>query len=349
MTKISNTNIHEIKPLLSPEMVLHDLPMNDKIRIHVQSGRQQLEAIIKGEDKRLIAIVGPCSVHEKDAALDYARKLKVVAEAMKDKLCIVMRVYFEKPRTTVGWKGLINDPYLDNSFNINAGLKLARELLLEINTLGLFAATEFVDTFTPQYIADLISWAAIGARTVESQPHRMLASGLSMPVGFKNSTTGDVEVAANAVAAATNPHRFLGVTQNGLAAIVNTKGNDNCHIVLRGGKSGTNYSAEHVNMAAALLAKHHLPQGIMIDCSHGNSNKDFRRQADVVDAICKQLLQGSSHIMGLMIESNLLEGRQDFEPGAKLVYGKSITDACIGWEQTEILLNTLAEKVNIGG
>lgn len=347
MTQITNIRISKIKPLLSPEMLVHNLPSNDNIMQHVQSGRQHLEAIIKRKDKRLIAIVGPCSIHEKTAALEYAQKLKILANEVKDKLYVVMRVYFEKPRTTIGWKGLINDPDLDNSFAINKGLTLARELLLEINALGVFAATEFVDTITPQYIADLICWAAIGARTVESQPHRMLASGLSMPVGFKNNTAGNIKAAVNAVSAAVNPHRFLSVTEQGFAAIVDTKGNNSCHVILRGGEKGTNYDAVNVEMSAELLTQYNLPVHVMVDCSHDNSNKNFKRQKNVIDDLCVQLKDDSHHIMGVMLESNLLEGRQDFKPGVKLTYGQSITDGCIGWEQTELLLRKIADSVRL--
>ncbi len=348
MNNIKNTCISEIKPLLSPNEVMRQLPADADIIQQVNAGRQQIKTIIKAKDKRLLAIVGPCSVHDKAAAVEYAAKLKVLADELRNNLCIAMRVYFEKPRTTVGWKGLINDPHLDNSFAINDGLLLARELLLEINKIGIMVATEFVDTITPQYIADLVSWAAIGARTTESQPHRMLASGLSMPVGFKNNTAGDVAAAVNAVLAAAKPHRFLGITPEGRAAIVATTGNDYCHIALRGGSSGPNYDATSVNQAAELLAQRGLITKLMIDCSHDNCGRDYTRQAKVVISICQQLqtgLQtGEQHIMGFMLESNLIEGQQTLQVGVKLNYGQSITDACVGWEETEILLRKIAES-----
>jgi len=346
VNKITNTRISEIKPLLSPEMLLHNLPSDDGVMQRVAGKRQEIENIIKGKDKRLIAIVGPCSVHDDKAALEYAEKLKTLEEQLNDKLCIVMRIYFEKPRTTVGWKGLINDPHLDNSFAINEGLTIARKLLLEINRLGIAVATEFVDTITPQYIADLISWAAIGARTTESQPHRMLASGLSMPIGFKNNTSGDIKAAVNAVLAATHPHRFLSVTEQGLAAIVGTKGNDTCHVILRGGAKGPNYDIDNIQTTAKLLAKNHLPAHTMIDCSHDNCNKDYKQQAKVIDELCCQLQNSEHHIMGFMLESNLIEGRQDLQIGTSLTYGQSITDACIDWQETKKLLQKIAKKIN---
>ena len=312
---------------------------------HVDHSRQQLEAIIKGEDKRLIVIVGPCSTHDTVAALDYAKRLKTLADKVNDTLCIVMRVYFEKPRTTVGWKGLINDPKLDGSFAINEGLTTARKLLLDINQLGIMIATEFVDTITPQYLSDLVSWTAIGARTTESQQHRMLASGLSMPVGFKNNTAGEIKAAVNAVLAAKHPHNFLGVTAQGRAAIVCTKGNDSCHIILRGGTAGPNYDEKHINIAAGLLAKNQLGARIVVDCSHDNCAKDFTKQAQVVDTLCKYLKNKQPPFIGFMLESNLIAGRQDPQPAAKLVYGQSITDACIGWQETERLLYKIASCI----
>jgi 3-deoxy-7-phosphoheptulonate synthase len=312
---------------------------------HVANSRQAIENIIQGKDKRLLAIVGPCSVHDKTAALEYAQKLKHLADELNDKLCIVMRVYFEKPRTTVGWKGLINDPHLDNSFAVNEGLQLARALLLEINQMGVMAATEFVDTITPQYIADLISWAAIGARTTESQAHRMLASGLSMPVGFKNNTSGNVNAAVNAVLAASRPHHFLGITQTGTAATVATQGNPCCHIVLRGGSRGTNYDPASIQKASALLTKRNLRANVLIDCSHDNCNKDYTKQCLVIESLCQQLQNNEHHIMGLMLESHLIEGRQTLQADEKLNYGQSITDGCIGWNETETLLRKLANAV----
>lgn len=342
MSSIRNININDIKPLLSPEMVMHQLPSTVEVNQHIESSRRVISDILQGRDKRFLAIVGPCSVHDEKSALEYAQKLHHLAEQVSDSLYIVMRVYFEKPRTTVGWKGLINDPYLDDSLAINDGLLLARKLLLSLNQLGVVVATEFVDTITPQYISDLVSWAAIGARTTESQPHRTLASGLSMPVGFKNNTSGDVSVAVNAVMAAKNSHRFLSVTEQGLAAIVDTKGNANCHIILRGGTPGANYQKSHVNKACELLAKEDLPLKLLIDCSHANCAKDHKRQIDVINDISQQIEQGDGAIMGMMLESHLQEGKQTLTKPADLEYGKSITDPCLGWPDTEKVILKLA-------
>ena len=343
MSKASNTNIQELTPLIPPQLLIHNFPSNDTIAQHVLNGREEIQNILDGKDKRLLAIVGPCSVHDLGAALAYAKKLKILAAELKNKLCIVMRVYFEKPRTTVGWKGLIYDPHLDGSADINEGLSTARKLLLQINELGVHTATEFVDTITPQFIADLVGWAAIGARTTESQIHRTLASGLSMPVGFKNNTAGDVSVAVNAVVAASHPHRFLGITPQGLSAIVDTKGHQHCHVILRGGAKGTNFDANTVQQTAALLAKQKRPTKVMIDCSHGNSDKDYKKQADVIKSICEQVQQPNHNIMGFMLESNLVEGNQPLSDN--LTYGQSITDACVNWEETETLLRTVADQL----
>jgi 3-deoxy-7-phosphoheptulonate synthase len=339
---IKNIRIRTITPLLSPDMVMHKLPLPIEIERHVKQSRLQIARIIDGSDARLLAIVGPCSIHDSVAALEYARKLKKLADKLKDRLCIVMRVYFEKPRTTVGWKGLINDPHLDNSFAINDGLLLAREILLEINNIGLSTATEFVDTITPQYIADLVGWAAIGARTTESQPHRMLASGLSMPVGFKNNTAGDIKSAINATLSAQDPHRFLSVTEQGIGAIVVTEGNDQCHIILRGGTGGPNYSAHHVQEASRLLAQNNLNARVIVDCSHDNCDKDYQKQKHVVDNICQQLQSNDDNIMGFMLESNLKPGKQALNNKENLVYGQSITDGCVDWHETEELLHKIA-------
>jgi 3-deoxy-7-phosphoheptulonate synthase len=309
----------------------------------VASARRQIEDCLMGRDPRLVVITGPCSIHDEKAALEYADRLKTQIDRFSDDLLIVMRVYFEKPRTTVGWKGYINDPGLDESFDINRGLELARRLLLEVTKRRLPAGTEFLDTISPQYIADLVSWGAIGARTVESQVHRELASGLSMPVGFKNGTKGSVEIAIDAIKAARGGHHFLSVTKDGTCAIVQTGGNDSCHIILRGGKDGPNYSAEHVHKVGQLLEKAKLPVSMMIDCSHGNSSKDHRNQPKVADNLAQQIAGGDKTITGIMLESHLVEGRQDVIPGQPLTYGQSITDACIHWDATVEVLETLAK------
>lgn len=310
-----------------------------------------MENIIKGSDDRLVVVVGPCSVHDTQGALEYAQQLKPLADELQNELLVVMRVYFEKPRTTVGWKGLINDPELNGTFKINKGLRLARQFLLDVNQLGLPVGTEFLDTISPQYTSDLVSWGAIGARTTESQVHRELASGLSCPVGFKNGTAGSVQVAADAVKSARGSHSFLGVNEWGNAAIVMTKGNSSAHIILRGGTDGPNYSAEHVEAAQALLKKSGIEgSGIMIDCSHANSGKKHENQPLVSAAIAEQVASGSREIVGVMIESNLVEGAQKLEPGqtdvSKLVYGQSVTDACVNISTTGEMLRTLAKAVS---
>jgi 3-deoxy-7-phosphoheptulonate synthase len=310
----------------------------------VMAARNAIHAMLNGTDDRLLVIVGPCSIHDPIAALDYAERLAGLREQLADRLEIVMRVYFEKPRTTVGWKGLINDPDLDNSFNINKGLRLARNLLSALNNLGLPAGTEFLDLTTPQYIADLVSWAAIGARTTESQIHRELASGLSCPVGFKNGTDGDVRIAADAVKSASHPHHFMAVTKGGRSAIAATTGNEDCHIILRGGK-GPNYDPDSVELAAVELSRAGLTPRIMIDASHANSGKKPENQPKVVADVARQISAGDARIMGAMIESNLIAGRQDVLPGATLIYGQSITDGCIDWNTTVQALNVLADAV----
>jgi 3-deoxy-7-phosphoheptulonate synthase len=331
-----------LRPLLPPAILMEEIPLTPTASESVAVTRRGVEAILRGEDDRLVVVVGPCSIHDPNAALEYAERLCRVKRELESELCIVMRVYFEKPRTTVGWKGLINDPDLDNGFAINKGLRLARKLLFDIATLGLGAGTEFLDTITPQFIADLVAWGAIGARTTESQVHRELASGLSMPVGFKNGTDGSVQIAVDAVRAARQAHHFLSVTKQGISAIVATRGNDACHVILRGSHKGPNYDAEHVKEASDILAKCGLPRGVMIDLSHGNSQKNAKRQSDVAANIGEQLRQGSRDILGVMIESHLVEGRQDYEPGKPLVRGQSITDACLGWDDTVTLLKGLA-------
>ncbi|WBF65874.1 MAG: 3-deoxy-7-phosphoheptulonate synthase AroG [Candidatus Kinetoplastibacterium crithidii] len=336
--------IREIKELNPPANVMKELECTREASETVHSARNAIHKILYGVDDRLVIVVGPCSIHDVKAATEYAKKLSEIRKKLKSELEIVMRVYFEKPRTTVGWKGLINDPDLDSSFNINKGIRLARSLLLEINSLGLPAGCEYLDMITPQYIADLVSWGAIGARTTESQVHRELASGLSCPVGFKNGTDGNIKIAIDAIKTASQPHHFLSVTKGGHSAIVSTDGNENCHIILRGGTK-PNYDAVSVQKASEEMGKSGLASRLMIDASHSNSNKKPENQPLVIEDICKQLENGESRIFGIMIESYLESGRQDFIPGKDLVYGKSITDACIGWDTTVEVLNRLASAV----
>ena len=341
---IDDVRIQEIKELVPPAHVLREYPATPKAAEVAYEARQAIHRILYGADDRLLVVIGPCSIHDAKAALEYAHKLKAEAERVKDDLLIVMRVYFEKPRTTVGWKGLINDPGLDNSFRINDGVRLARKLLWEVNEIGLPAGTEFLDMITPQYIADLIAWGAIGARTTESQVHRELASGLSCPVGFKNGTDGTIKVAIDAIGAASAPHHFLSVTKYGHSAIVSTAGNPDCHIILRGGRE-PNYSARHVDEVVSGLDKAGLPQKVMIDFSHANSSKQFKNQMLVAEDVAGQLRAGSKAVFGVMVESHLVEGRQDLVDGCELTFGQSITDACIGWADTEVLLRNLADAV----
>ena len=336
-------NIQEVVP---PSHVLRDFPCNDAAGDTVFEARRAIHAILDGSDDRLLVVVGPCSVHDPASARDYARLLMAERERLKDRLEIVMRVYFEKPRTTVGWKGLINDPDLNDSFNINKGLKIARELLLDINEMGMPAGTEFLDVMTPQYVADLVAWGAIGARTTESQVHRELASGLSCPVGFKNGTDGNLRIACDAIKSASQPHHFLSVTKAGHSAIVSTAGNPDCHIILRGGKE-PNYDAKHVEDACQQAAEAKVDCRLMIDASHGNSRKDPANQPLVIDEVAGQVAAGERRIMGVMIESNLVHGRQDLAPGKSLTYGQSITDGCIGWDQTGPMFDRLAEAVEL--
>lgn len=343
MKLTDNLRIVALTPLITPETVISELSVDSQSAELVSTTRDEIANILAGKDDRMVVIVGPCSIHDTDAALHYAKELSQLREHYRHELCIIMRVYFEKPRTTVGWKGLINDPRLDGSFRINEGLQRARLLLLQINQLGLPTATEFLDTIIPQYLADLISWAAIGARTTESQIHRELASGLSMPVGFKNGTQGNIDVAIDATFAAKHPHHFLGVTSGGNAAIVSTKGNPNSHIILRGGKiSGPNYHPQTIDSTANILKKKKLHHKIMVDCSHGNSLKDHTKQFQVLDSICQQRLE-SDTIFGVMIESNLKAGNQPLT--SNLEYGKSITDACIDWEDTCNALKHLSNTI----
>jgi 3-deoxy-7-phosphoheptulonate synthase len=336
--------IREIKELSPPAHLIREFPCTEAIGQVVFAARSALHAILHGMDDRLIVVIGPCSIHDPNAAMEYARTLKAERDRLRDDLEIIMRVYFEKPRTTVGWKGLINDPDLDGSFRINHGLRVARELLMDINALGLPAGCEYLDMITPQYIADMVSWGAIGARTTESQVHRELASGLSCPVGFKNGTDGNVRIAAEAIRAAQQPHHFLSVTKGGHSAIVSTKGNEDCHIILRGGRL-PNFDAVSVETACQELARNGLAQRLMIDASHANAAKQHERQLAVAEAIAAQLEAGESRIVGVMVESHLVGGRQDLAPGKPLVYGQSITDACLGWDDSVTLLDRLAAGV----
>ena len=336
--------IKEIKELVPPAHVFREFPVGVQAAQTTYNARQSIHRILHGADDRLLVVIGPCSIHDVEQASEYARRLQSEMMRFAKELLVVMRVYFEKPRTTVGWKGLINDPRLDHSFRINEGLRLARGLLLEINDMGLPCATEFLDTITPQYTADLISWGAIGARTTESQVHRELASGLSCPVGFKNGTDGNVRIAIDAIRAAQSPHHFLSVTKGGHSAIVSTTGNEDCHVILRGGKE-PNYDTEHVDAAGREIAAAGLAAHLMIDFSHANSNKDFKRQIEVAKAVAAQLAAGEDRIFGAMVESHLVEGRQDLRPEQPLEYGKSITDACLGWDDSVAVLEALAQGV----
>ncbi len=341
---VDDVRIKEIKELSPPAHLLREFPATEPAAETTYAARAGIHRILHGADDRLLVVVGPCSIHDFDSAMEYARRLKAERDRLDADLLILMRVYFEKPRTTVGWKGLINDPRMDGSFKINEGLRLARKLLFEINELGLPCATEFLDTITPQYTADLIAWGAIGARTTESQVHRELASGLSCPVGFKNGTDGNVRIAVDAIRAAASPHHFLSVTKAGHSAIVSTNGNEDCHVILRGGKEA-NYDAAHVEAACQELAKSGLASRVMIDFSHANSRKDFKRQLEVAEDVGRQMAAGEDRIFGVMIESHLKEGRQDLQPGKPLQTGVSITDACLGWEDTVTALDLLADAV----
>jgi len=347
--RTDDLRIQELRPLIAPAILMEDLPITEAAADTVAQAREEIAAELWGRgDGRLLVVVGPCSIHDTDAALEYAGLLAEKRRELGEALNIVMRIYFEKPRTTVGWKGLINDPHLDGSFAINQGLRAARRLLLDVVNLGLPAGTEFLDPISPQFHADLVAWGAIGARTTESQVHRELASGLSMPVGFKNGTAGSVAIAIDGILSAKNPHHFLSVTKQGVAAIVATRGNQDCHVILRGGRNGPNYSAQHISDVVESLKTHKLPPRLMIDCSHANSDKDHLKQIAVAEDIAKQLEGGSSSIFGVMLESFLVDGRQSHtegEPLDKLVRGQSITDACLGWEKTVPVLERLAEAV----
>lgn len=344
-SNIDDLRIIKTQEVVTPTQVHSELPISDQAVQTVMDARAEAHKILTGEDDRLLIVVGPCSIHDPDAALEYAEKLKTLKTELKDDLLIIMRVYFEKPRTTVGWKGLINDPDLNSSFNINKGLRMARKVLLGINNLGMPAATEYLDLITPQYVSDLISWGAIGARTTESQVHRELASGLSCPVGFKNATDGSFKIAIDAIKAAMSPHHFLSVTKEGRTAIFSTSGNEDAHIILRGGKDAPNYDAVNVDKVAKGMEKAGLRANIMVDFSHANSLKQFQRQMIVGEDVGEQIANGDKRIMGIMAESNLKSGRQDLIDGQPLTYGQSITDGCLGWDDSETLLNTIAEKV----
>jgi 3-deoxy-7-phosphoheptulonate synthase len=342
----SDLHVVETRPLVPPSLLHRELAITDIAASTVAQARERIKAILHGHDQRLVVIVGPCSVHDVDAAMEYAQFINAARQRHQAELEVVMRVYFEKPRTTVGWKGLINDPHLDGSYDINTGLRRARRLLLHLAEIGLPAATELLDPVVPQYIADLVSWTAIGARTTESQTHREMASGLSMPIGFKNGTDGSIATAVNALGAASRPHHFLGVNQEGSASIITTTGNPDGHVVLRGGKQGTNYHSEAIEEAASQLEKVGLPSRLMVDCSHGNSNKDYRRQSEVAEQVAQQVRGGSQHVMGVMLESHLVAGNQKIPSDLnQLTYGQSITDACIDTVTTAASLETLATAV----
>ena len=338
MQKIENLNIIETESIPTPLEIKSNLPISEDLSEHVFTSREVLQNILTGKDKRVFAVVGPCSIHNTQAALDYAKKLKVLSDTIRDEIFVVMRVYFEKPRTTVGWKGLINDPYLDDSFKLEDGLKIARQLMLEINQMGLPIGTEALDPISPQYLIDLVSWAAIGARTTESQTHRELASGLSCPVGFKNGTDGSVSVAVNAMQSAATSHSFLGINDAGTVSVLRTRGNKFGHLILRGGTSGPNHDSVSVEQARAEVEKSKLPENIVVDCSHANSHKNHNLQTMVLHDVIRQRCDGNLAIKGFMLESNLFEGNQKLKDKKDLVYGVSITDACLGWDSTEKIL-----------
>lgn len=349
MASLDNLHTEVLEPLVTPRKIREAHPVTPEIEALVVRTREAIRDILHGRDSsRLVVVVGPCSVHDPDAALEYARRLKVVADRTDDALVVVMRTYFEKPRTTVGWKGLINDPHLDGTCEISEGLDRARALLVEVNGLGLPCASEVLDPVTPQYVADLISWAAVGARTTESQTHREMASGLSMPIGFKNGTDGRLESAKNALISARSSHSFLGINADGLTSVVKTTGNPDGHVVLRGGRDGTNYGAGPIGDAVELVADSEAARPVMVDTSHDNSGKDHTRQAEVCREVLRTFADGQSALCGLLIESNLEPGKQSWKPDVELKYGVSITDACIGWDETETLLDEIAESVRRG-
>lgn len=343
--QLENLNIEQQEVLVTPEQLKAQLPVSQALRDAINDYRDTVKNIVDRRDPRMLVVVGPCSIHDVDAAKEYAARLKTLADDISDHVFVVMRAYFEKPRSTVGWKGLINDPYLDDSFKVAEGLHIGRQLLLDLSHLGLPLATEALDPITPQYLQDLISWSAIGARTTESQTHREMASGLSCPVGFKNGTDGSLGVAINALESVASPHRFLGINPTGQVSVVQTKGNGHAHVVLRGGSDGPNYEARHIQACEAALAKLDLTQSIMVDCSHANSNKDHKQQRKVVESVVAQIAQGNQSITGLMIESHLNAGNQSINNPEGLSYGVSITDACIDWRETDSLLRQLAEQL----
>jgi 3-deoxy-7-phosphoheptulonate synthase len=339
MYRTQDLHVKEIVPLLSPRALKAQKPVTDTANATVARSRERVVRILRQEDPRLLVVIGPCSIHDEKSALEYAERLNALRKEFADRMEIIMRVYFEKPRTTIGWKGLINDPHLDGSQDIGTGLKIARNLLLDITSMGLPAATEFLDPIVPQYTADLITWAAIGARTTESQTHREMASGLSMPVGLKNSTDGSLQVAIDAMGATRHPHSFLGINEDGVTSIVRTSGNPHAHVVLRGGRAMTNYDAESIRVAEQKLISEKLPPVLMVDCSHANSEKKFAKQVDVWNSVVEQRVAGTKSLIGLMVESHLHEGSQPITKNvADLKYGVSITDSCIGWETTERML-----------
>ena len=347
--QVDNVNVESVELLTTPEQLRAELPLSEAAFKTVIEGRRQIQAILDGQDKRLFAVVGPCSIHDPAAAMEYAQRLKALADEVKDQILVVMRVYFEKPRTTVGWKGLINDPDMDDSFHIAKGLRLGRKILLEINELGLPAGTEALDPVSPQYVGDLISWSAIGARTTESQTHREMSSALSMPVGFKNGTDGGVEVALNALESVGAPHHFLGVNLQGQGAVIRTKGNKYGHVILRGGNKGPNFDSVHVALVDDELAKRGLRRAIVVDCSHANSNKDYKLQPLVLDNVVEQAAEGKRCIVGFMVESNLVEGKQSIPKDlTQLKHGVSVTDGCVGWEVTEQMIRKAAARLKAG-
>ena len=349
LERLENTNLIAVEPLPAPAEVKARLPVPEAVAETVLGGRRRIRDVLHGRDRdRLVVVVGPCSIHDADAAFDYAARLRAMAERHEDALVVAMRTYFEKPRTTVGWKGLLNDPHLDGTCDVAHGIELARRILIDVNALGVPCASEALDLVTPDYLADLLAWTSIGARTAESQTHRQMASGLSMPVGFKNGTDGSIETASNAMLAAGEPHSFLGVSEDGRAAVVKTLGNPDRHVILRGGATGPNHGAEHVAEAVRRVAGQGIARPVMVDCSHGNSRKDPDRQPEVCREVLAQVRAGRREIMGLMLESNLRPGAQTWKPGGELEYGVSITDACMGWEETASLLDEIAGAVRGG-
>ncbi len=345
MKATQDLHVRGTTPLIAPRDLIAELPATESVNETIVQTREAVKRILQGDDPRLMVVVGPCSIHDEQSALDYAEKLSRLARQVSDQLFVLMRVYFEKPRTTLGWKGLINDPWMDDSFDVGEGLRIARRLLLKIAGMGLPTATEMLEPITPQYIADLVTWAAIGARTTESPTHRQMASGLSMPVGYKNGTDGEIVTAIDALVASRSPHNFLGIDPNGHTCIIHTTGNPWGHLILRGGRSGPNYGPEFVAQATAMLRERGLAPRFMVDCSHANSNKDYRRQAEVWNNVLGQRLDGNESVVGMMIESNLKPGAQKLVDPKKLEYGVSITDGCIGWEETEELLLQGREKL----